>query len=128
MQYLDSSAIVKLVVREPESDALVAGVLGDPEVVSSALAWTEVMRAARRAGIAAAQAEAVLGGIALVPVDHSILRAAANLLPATLRTLDAVHLATAATLLPDISSFVTYDERQSRGAVHLGLTAVAPGR
>jgi uncharacterized protein with PIN domain len=69
MLYLDSSAIVKLVAREPETPELVEAVRADPAVVSSALAWTEVIRAVRRARGLVARAREVLEGIALVPID-----------------------------------------------------------
>ena len=101
MLYLDSSAIVKLVVREPGSSALVDAVSADPDVVSSAIAYTEVMRAIRRAGGPTRRAEQVLRSIALVPVDQAILREAATFAPASLRSLDAVHLVSALSLRPD---------------------------
>ena len=92
MRYLDSSAIVKLVVREPETARLVEALREDPVVVSSQVAWTEVVIATRRAGRSTARAERILDGIALVPIDEAILRDAATLGPKDLRTLDAIHL------------------------------------
>lgn len=126
MLYLDSSAIVKLVVREPGSSALVEAVTADPDVVSSALAYTEVMRANRRVGGPARRAEQVLRSIAFVPVDQAILREAARIEPTSLRTLDAVHLASALSLRPDVDAFVSYDARLSRAAAMAGLTARTP--
>ena len=102
MLYLDASAIVKLVRSEPETSALVEAIRADPEVISSALSWTEVVRAARRARVRATRASAVLDGIASVPIDDGILRDAAELSPASLRTLDAIHIATARSLGDDI--------------------------
>jgi len=125
--YLDSSAIVKLVDREPETAALVEVVRADPILISSALAWTEVGRAVRRVGGSTARAEEVLGAIALVPIDDGIIRSAATLSLATLRTLDALHLATALTLAPDVSRLVTYDGRLAEAASSAGLDVVAPG-
>jgi uncharacterized protein len=125
--YLDSSAIVKLVVREPETPALVEAVRADPAVVSSALAWTEVTRAVRRTGGRVARATEVLDGIALVPIDEGILRAAGDLSPSTLRTLDAIHLATALSLGKDVASLVTYDERLAESAAAAGIEVITPG-
>lgn len=127
MLYLDSSAIVKLVVREPETAELVKAIHADPDVVSSHIAWTEVVIATRRAGRSTARAERILDGIALVPVDDAILRGAATLGPNDLRTLDAIHLATAVSLRPDVGTIVTYDVRQARAASALGLEVWAPG-
>ena len=127
MLYLDSSAIVKLVVREPGSSALVDVVSSDPDVVSSAIAYTEVMRAIRRAAGPTGRAEHVLRSIALVPVDQAILREAATLAPTSLRSLDAVHLASALSLRPDVDGFVSYDARLSRAATAAGLFLNVPG-
>jgi len=125
--YLDSSAIVKLVAREPETPALVEAVRADPAVVSSALAWTEVVRAVRRARGRVARAQQVLDGIALVPLDEGTLRAAGDLAPAGLRTLDAIHLATALSLGEDVTGLVTYDERLAEAAAAVGIDVIAPG-
>lgn len=127
MLYLDASAIVKLVRSEPETPALVETIRADPEVVSSALSWTEVVRAARRARVRMARATAVLDGIAAVPIDDGILRDAAELAPASLRTLDAIHLASARSLGEDIDAVVTYDERMIEAAASLALTVRFPG-
>ena len=126
MLYLDSSAIVKLVVREPGSSALVEAVTADPDVVSSALAYTEVMRASRVGGGPARRAEQVLRSLAFVPIDQTILREAARIEPTSLRTLDALHLASALSLRPDVDAFVSYDARLSRAAAMAGLTARTP--
>ena len=127
MLYLDSSAIVKLVVSEPETAELVQALHTDPEVVSSHIAWTEVVIATRRAGRSAARAERILDGIALVPIDDAILREAATLGPKDLRTLDAIHLATALSLRPDVGPVITYDVRQAHAASARGLEVLTPG-
>lgn len=127
MLYLDSSAIVKLVAREPGSPELVEAVRADQETISSALAWTEVVRAVRRSGRRAARAEAVLERIALVPMDDGILRSASRLSPTGLRTLDAIHLATALSLQGDVAALVTYDARLAHAATAAGLEVRAPG-
>jgi predicted nucleic acid-binding protein len=124
--YLDASAIVKLVRNEPETPALVEAIRADPEVVSSALSWTEVVRAARRARVRTTRATAVLDAIAAVPIDDGILRDAAELAPARLRTLDAIHLATARSLGEDIDAVITYDERMIEAAASLTLAVRSP--
>ena len=125
--YLDASAIVKLVRREPETLALIEEVRRDPELVSSDLSWTEVVRAVLRVRGDTARAEAILSDIALVPVDGGILRAAATLTPSTLRTLDAIHLATALSFGADLGQLVTYDGRLAGAASGAGVASSAPG-
>jgi predicted nucleic acid-binding protein len=124
--YLDASAIVKLVRNEPETPALVEALRADTEVLSSALPWTEVVRAARRARVRTTRATAVLDAIAAVPIDDGILRDAAELAPARLRTLDAIHLATARSLGEDIDAVITYDERMIEAAASLTLAVRSP--
>ncbi len=128
MLYLDASAIVKLVRREPETSALIEEVQGDPDLVSSALAWTEVVRATRRARTSVDRARSVLEGIGMVPVDDGILRGASELTPTSLRTLDAIHVATALSLRDDLAAVVAYDERLIAAARRHGLLARSPGR
>jgi len=125
--YLDSSAIVKLVAREPETPDLVEVLHADPAAISSALAWTEVIRAVRRARGRIARATEVLEGIAFVPIDQGILQAAADLEPVGLRTLDAIHVATALSLGDDIASLVAYDRHLAEAAAAAGIPVVAPG-
>jgi uncharacterized protein len=126
--YLDSSALVKLVVAEPGSDALVA-FLGDrPLRVSCALARVEVIRAVHPQGAAAvARARRVLARIRLLRLDDELLEDAAAVDPRVLRSLDAIHLAAARTLGERLGEVVTYDRRMLNAAAVLGLTAVAPG-
>ncbi|MBM4440552.1 MAG: type II toxin-antitoxin system VapC family toxin [Candidatus Rokubacteria bacterium] len=127
--YLDASAIVKLVVAEPESAALIDRLREWPQRASSALSITEVPRALRRAGFTAPatrRARAVLARVALVEIDRTILTAAAALNPAGLRTLDAIHLATALSLRADLAAFVTYDRRLGAAAELADLEVSAP--
>lgn len=128
MIYLESSAIVKLVVPEPESEALRHQLAPTGEWISSALARVEVLRALRRRNRtegALRDAERVLSRIALVPLDERVLDAAAEVGPTTLRSLDAIHLATALSLF-GLDSFVTYDQRLFAAASAAGLRTVAP--
>lgn len=125
--YLDSSAIVKLVRKEPESAALSRYLRRRGVLVSSALARTEVGRALLPFGVEAVRhGMDVLAGIELLRVSDRVLRAAAALHPVQLRSLDAVHLATALDLGTDLARVVTYDARMAAAANDLGLEVSAP--
>ena len=122
--YLDSSALVKLVTREPESAALLSLLEPRPEVVSSVLARVEVLRAVARVRDSKRtleRARAVLSRVVLVAMDGPILEAAATVAPVDLRSLDAIHLATALTLRPEIEAIVSYDARLNEAAKAVGL-------
>jgi hypothetical protein len=132
--YLDASALAKLVLDGPESQALGA-FLSDADLVSSELVLTELPRAIRRAaardtGLEEAtlidQASAVLDALGLAPVERAVLLAAGALAEPALRALDAIHVASATALLP-VDAFVTYDDRQAAAARLVGLRTVAPG-
>jgi predicted nucleic acid-binding protein len=125
--YLDSSAIVKLVTREPESAALRRHLRHRRPLVSSALARTEVLRALLPAGEAAlVRGRQVLATVDLVRVNERILNAGGTLLPAELRSLDAIHLATARHLGGDLGEVVTYDERMAETAKLMGFKVASP--
>ncbi|HYX21106.1 MAG TPA: type II toxin-antitoxin system VapC family toxin [Thermoanaerobaculia bacterium] len=127
--YLDSSAIVKLVAFEAETPKLKAYIDQRQRLVSSALARAETHRALWRvAGSRTdrARTDDVLARIALVRVDESVLDLAASLPPSELRTLDAIHLATALSFGPDLAELVTYDLRLASAALAAGLDVVSP--
>jgi hypothetical protein len=125
--YLDSSAIVKLAVAEPESGALRRYLRRRSPYVSSALARAEVARALLPFGPAAqGRGDAVLARLDLVRISDVILRAAGALLPEDIRPLDAVHLATARRLGDDLARIVTYDARMQAAAAQLRLDTAAP--
>jgi predicted nucleic acid-binding protein len=125
--YLDSSAIVKLVVPEPETKALRELLRSWPERVSSVVARIEVERVARRIGGGAVRrARTVISRIALVDLDRDVVRVAAALDPPELRTLDAVHLATAISLGRDLGAFCAYDVRLGSAAVSRNIDVLAP--
>jgi len=127
MVYLDSSALVKLVVAEPESAALRSYLRQEPERLSCGLARTEVLRAVRPVGPAAvAAARRLLRRINLVRLDDALLDAAGLLEPITLRSLDAIHLAAAQLVAPALVAVVTYDRRMAAAAAALGFPVVAP--
>ena len=132
--YLDTSAVVKLVVEEAGSAALRSwledggegGVA--PEVVSSDLLRTELLRATRQgAPDQIARARSVLEAVPLLTLPSSVFDRAALLEPAGLRSLDAIHLASALDLGDDLEGIVTYDSRLGDGVRALGYRVVAPG-
>jgi predicted nucleic acid-binding protein len=128
--YLDSSALVKLVLPEAETGALLGALSDWPERISSTIAGVEVLRAVRRAGAGERvreRAERVISGIGLVRVDEAVLSGAARLEPAELRTLDAIHLATALSAGEDLGAMICYDDRLAQAAARLGVTMMAPG-
>jgi len=131
--YLDSSALVKIVWDEPESEVLRAYIDG-ADLVSCELVLTEIPRAIRRAAAdddamldtLMARTGDLLDSIALLPLDRPLLLAAGALDHPALRALDAIHVAAAVALDP-VDAFVGYDERQSAAARLAGLRTVAPG-
>jgi uncharacterized protein len=125
--YLDSSAIVTLAVREPESLALRRYLRRREPFVSSALARTEVLRALLPAGDeAVARGRIVLQRLDLVRVNDRILNAAGALRPPEFRSLDAIHLATAQQLGEELHALVTYDDRMATAAEQLGFRIAQP--
>lgn len=125
--YLDASAIVKLVVVEAESLALRRHVLRYQGWSSSTIAQVEVRRAvAARQPLLLDVAELTLGDIDFIDLDESILRQASTLPPAVLRSLDAIHIASALALGDALEALVTYDRRMAEAATSLGIRVVAP--
>jgi predicted nucleic acid-binding protein len=126
--YLDTSAFVKLVVAEIESQALQRFLLRWPERSSSALLRTEGIRALRRAGYDAqvGTARRLLRAMRLIRLDEPLLDRAGELDPRELRSLDAVHLAAVLTIGSDLGVLVTYDERLAEAARERGLVVHSP--
>lgn len=125
--YVDSSALVKLAVREAESAALRRYLGRRRPLVSSALARTEVVRALLPFGSEAVRrGREVLARVELLRVNDRVLDAAGLLAPADLRSLDAIHLASAEQLGADLRGFVTYDEHLASAAAGRGLRVVQP--
>ncbi len=125
--YLDSSAIVKLAVSEPESSALRSHLRRRRPLASSTLARTEVMRALLPSGEAAVNRGIdVLRRIDLARINDRVLTVAGELLPAELRSLDAIHLATALQFDTQLRHVVTYDDRMAAAASTLGIKIVSP--
>jgi len=127
LTYVDSSAIVKLVVVEPESAALRQYLRRHRPLLSSALARVEVGRALLAWGPdAVRRGIGVLAEVDLVRVNDRLLDTAAALKPAELRSLHAVHLATAQMFGTEVARLVTYDSRMAAAAHEMGLDVVAP--
>lgn len=126
--YLDTSALVKLVVTEEETGALISWIGGaDLELVSSDIARTELLRAVRRAvPDRVIRAREVLDSVILLELTTQIYEEAARIDPPILRTLDALHLAVALDLGDDLETFVTYDERLTDAATANGVRVSAP--
>ncbi len=127
--YVDTSAAVKLVVRERETPALVKWCEHhDGQLVSSDLTRTELLRATRRAAPESLlQARAVLETFTLLSLRTELFERAATLEPDLLRSLDALHLAAALAIGDDLEGVVTYDGRLAEAASANGLPVVAPG-
>jgi predicted nucleic acid-binding protein len=126
--YLDSSAIVKLARREAESQALRAFLAEHPQpLVASSLARTETARALMRSEpTALVTLHSVLSLLIQKPLTDGVLDAAAALPGTTLRSLDALHLATAEALLPTLQWFVAYDKRLADAGRERGLPVAVP--
>ncbi len=126
--YLDTSALVKLVVAEDETTALWAWLTAEERnPVSCDLSRAELLRAVRRAAPdRVVRARAVLDSLVLIQVPTTIFEQAGRVDPTTLRTLDAIHLAAALDLGDDLQGIVTYDARLAEAAGSNGVAVLAP--
>jgi uncharacterized protein len=126
--YADSSALVKLVIEEPESGELELHLARGVTVATSRLALVEVPRATKLANPsfeAQQGAQRLLDSCMLIDVGDRVLRASAALTSRDVRTLDAIHLASALRIAAD--EFVGYDRRLNRAAAERGLAVATPG-
>lgn len=125
--YFDSSALVKVVVEEPESKALERWLDGKEHLVACELVRLEVVRAVRASDPAAVpRARQAIETLTLLRLDDALYAVAAELDPASLRSLDAIHLAAALGVGSDLAGIVTYDLRMQEGARALGLSVESP--
>lgn len=126
--YLDASALVKLIQSEPETPALTAYLAGSPTVFSSRVAQVEVRRAVAWIAEPAddAQVEGLFNGVQLIELDATVALNAGSVAPTVLRSLDAIHLASALTLGDELDAMVTYDNRLANASRAAGLEVVAP--
>lgn len=130
MIYLDSSALLKLLVEEYESAALSAWLADrlNLPAVSSELAKLEVVRAARRLDPRVVPAaRALVSQLDLIPITGAVIEQAADVGEPMLRSLDAIHLVSALSVRNDLAAFVTYDHRLFGAAQQAGLPVHRPG-
>jgi uncharacterized protein len=118
---------VKLPLREAEKDALLRALVEWEGFVSSSILGVESLRACASYGANyECAAREWMEGLALLPIDDGVLDVAAELEPAGLRSLDALHLATAISLGEEVGVFFTYDDRLGRAAEDSGLAVARP--
>lgn len=127
--YLDSSAAVKLALQEAESEALRGFLLDHPLQMSSRIVEVELPRALARSGVTnwPAATRWILDSVALIDLGPAIREAAGAIGPVNLRSLDAIHLATALSI-PGLAGMVVYDHRLAEAARGHGLRVFSPGR
>ncbi len=128
LAYIDTSAMVKLVISERQSRALAAAIDSEwPQLTSSEILSVETARAALRSGKATPALVAHrLRSVALLPLTAGIRKVAGRLSPPELRSLDAIHLATALAAAERIGAVITYDKRLAAACLDSGLRVVAP--
>jgi len=127
--YLDTSAFVKLIVAEPESAALGARLRRWPDRASATLLRTEAVRALRHSGKSQfiGDARRMFAAITLIRLDEPLLDRAGDLGPGDLRSPDAIHLAAALSIGPELGVILTYDTRLRKAATAQGCPVESPG-
>ena len=125
--YVDTSAVGRVLLGEPDAPAVLRDLADFDQHVASRLLRIELRRLALREDALDA-ADRLLDGVALIPLDDAILASSETLPPATVATLDAIHLATALRLATAgvLDTVMTYDRRLADGAAHHGLQVLAP--
>ncbi len=130
---MDTSALTKLLITEPETPELQRWLITQNDqgehVATSALSRVELMRAVARYGEPghAERARYLLDGLDILPITEPVITLAETIGPAALRSLDAIHLAAATQINRELTAFVTYDHRLLDGCREVGLTAASPG-
>ena len=117
---------MKLAVEEDESKALVAAIEGHGPYVTSIVGEIETARVCRRAQVPPEQVEKLRDALTIIALDEEVRRPATTIEPPILRTLDAIHLATALSLGADLEALVTYDLRLAAAAEGSGLSVLTP--
>jgi predicted nucleic acid-binding protein len=125
--YVDTSALGRVLLGEPDALDVIRTLQGFEQHVASRLLRVELRRLALREGLLE-HADQLLSAVALLPVEEAVLKAAETVQPASVGTLDAIHLVTALRLADEklIDAVLTYDTRLADGAREHGLTIVAP--
>lgn len=127
MIYVDTSALLKLVLPEPES-AAVDAYAADAVLVSSNLLVVEARRGTlRRSPLRLPRLDIVLTRVEMIEMSPTVIESASRLPDPMLRSLDAIHLATALLVRDDLDALVTYDDRLATAAASHGLTVESPG-
>jgi len=129
LYYVDTSAVIKLLAEETNSKAFAAfyDAHDDAEWVSSVLLRIELTRAVARASPALLpDARDLLAAFSFIAIDDDIVDGAENEPDRGLRSLDAIHLATARILAPDLDALVSYDDRLLKAAADAGMVTVSP--
>nr|WP_040562925.1 type II toxin-antitoxin system VapC family toxin [Kineosphaera limosa] len=128
MAYIDSSALLKRVVEESESGGLRSWLTQDRadgnRWIASDLADVEVARSCLRAGLGEDDQESAMSGVSLRAIDERVITRARSVVGPQLRSLDAIHLATA--LIVGVDAMITYDDRLTEAARKSGLEVLAP--
>ncbi|MFN8630590.1 MAG: type II toxin-antitoxin system VapC family toxin [Chloroflexota bacterium] len=124
--YLDASAIVKLVVDEPESEALHRWYVEATHLLTSRVGIVETMRASARREHDPRHRARIISDLEVLEFTEVVAAVASTVGASTLRTLDAIHVATAMALMPDLDAFVTYDDRMAEAARSVGLPVLRP--
>lgn len=124
--YLDTSAFLKLLVTEAESPAMRAWFVADHSCWSSQILVTEALRAGRRLGIDLDAVNQALDAVSLFLPSAATFHSAGTVPPPTLRSLDALHVASAMELGRDLEAVVAYDGRLIESARAAGLAVLSP--
>lgn len=133
MIYMDTSALTKLLIAEPETAELQGWLTAQTEqgesAATSTLGRVELMRTVARYGTTGQsdRARYLLDGLDVLPLTETVMTLAESIGPATLRSLDAIHLAVAAHFSHELSAFVSYDHRLLSGCRDIGLATASPG-
>lgn len=126
LAYVDSSALSKLILDEADAAPMRRWYVEAERIVCSIIGVIETRRAVARKVDEPERVDLILRSVITLEVDEVIARVASSLPPATLRTLDAVHLASALHLIGELDAFVTYDDRLADAARAVGLPVVRP--
>jgi predicted nucleic acid-binding protein len=131
--YIDTSALTKLLIAERETPGLQAWLATQSDqgeyAATSALGRVELMRVVARYGEPgqSERARYLLDGLDILPLTEPVIALAEAVGPPTLRSLDAIHLASAAQIEQELTAFVTYDHRLLEGCREVGLATASPG-
>ncbi len=125
--YVDTSVLGRVILEEPDKEAIVRALTGFGRRVASRLLGIELRRLALRED-ASEEAEQILASVVLIPIDEAVIASAERISPRTVATLDAIHLATATRLaeMDKLDALMTYDKRLAQGAEEHGLAVLAP--